>query len=120
MHESLSYTTLSLSCLMVLNVPYKLLNVNSIKPNVFVVTSIRCSTLCAQQFLQNVYDNRHTKLYMPTSTGLSLITTDLKVKKKKKHSQPLILHAFYKNITTKTFIFFQGPLPYITKLKSPS
>ena len=102
MHESLSYTTLSLSCLMVLNVPYKLLNVNSIKPNVFVVTSIRCSTLCAQQFLQNVYDNRHTKLYMPTSTGLSLITTDLKVKKKKKtfstsHFTCILQKYYHKN-----------------------
>jgi hypothetical protein len=51
---------------------------------------------------RDVYDNRHTKLYMPTSTGLSLITTDLKVKKKKKtfstsHFTCILQKYYHKN-----------------------
>jgi len=75
---------LYLSRIMVLNVSYKLLNVTDIKQQMFLLSpASNALTHCAQQFprmCRDVYDNLHTKLQMPSSNGISLITTDLKVK----------------------------------------
>ena len=72
--------SLSLSCLMVPNVPYNLLNVNGIKQQMFSWSlASDALTLYAQDFLQNVQGCLWQSPNQTCSNGSSVITTDFKV-----------------------------------------